>query len=211
MERQILAFGSDGKPVIRDLQGRESSVPAVSSSDRRPGLVYLLLDCSGSMEGDKLEQVKAGALDFAQTAIRKGYLVGLIQFDSGARLVCELTGQISLIASGVEKLFAAGNTDMAGALWIAFQKLMRQKGQRVVVVATDGYPSNTPHALQAAEQMKKDKIEILAISTQDAHQNFLGKIVSRKDLNLTVSGNNFRQGMEAMAKKLPVQSLEYKE
>ena len=35
----------------------------------KAGFVYLVVDCSGSMEGQKLEQAKKGALNFAKDAL----------------------------------------------------------------------------------------------------------------------------------------------
>ena len=49
------------------------------------GFVYLAIDCSASMAGQKLLQAREGALDFAEDAQIKGYSVGLVQFESSAK------------------------------------------------------------------------------------------------------------------------------
>ena len=213
MEKKLLALGSDGKLVVRSSDGKETSFhsePRTSYVSKAPAIAYLLVDCSGSMFGEKLVQAQQGALDFGKTAIRKGYRIALVSFDDVARLICEPSKEISLIARGIEKLFATGSTNLADALKVASERLLKRPGYRVVVLTTDGYPNNPNAALEIAEKMKQDRIEILAISTADADQNFLSKIVSRKDLNLKVENNEFRKGMDAIARKLPVQFLEHK-
>ncbi len=213
MEKKLLALGSDGKLVIKSSDGKEISFyskPKTTYFQNSPAVVYLLVDCSGSMAGEKIDQAKQGAGNFARTAIRKGYRVGLIKFNNRASLICEPTRNVSLIAGGIEKFIAMGYTNLTDALNMASGRLLRKKGYRVVVVATDGCPSDPNSALEVAAEMKKDKIEILAISTPDADQNFLSELVSRKDLNLKVENNELRRGMDMIAKKLPVQFLEHK-
>lgn len=213
MEKKLLALGSDGKLVVKSSDGKKISFyskPKTSYFPKGPAVVYLLVDCSGSMFGEKIIQAQQGTLDFARTAIRKNYRVGLINFGDKAYLICEPTRDISLIASSVEKFFIMGSTNLTDALRMVSERLLKKEGCRLAVVATDGCPNDPYSALEVAEEMKKDKIEILAISTEDADQDFLSKLVSRKDLNLKVERNEFKRGMDLIARKLPVQFLEHK-
>ena len=211
MEKRILSLNSDGKLIVKSADGREQAVsPSPAVIQRGRAIAWLLIDTSSSMYGEKINQVKKGALDFARTAIRKGYLVGLVKFDSDAALLCGPTAGFSLILAKTEELVADNGTNLAPALAIVSQKLTGYRGRRVILVATDGATIDPAGCLITAEKMKKDGVEILAISTPDADRDFLEKLVSRKDLNLKVEGNEFGKGMEAIARKLPVQKLEDK-
>ena len=213
MEKKLLGLGSDGKLVVKSSDGKEISFyskPETSYFPKGTAVVYLLVDCSGSMFGEKIVQAKQGAGDFARTAIRKGYRVGLIDFGDEAHLICEPTRDVSLIAGSVEKIFITGSTNLTDALRMVSKRLLKKEGYRVAVVVTDGYPNDPNSALEIAEVMKQDRVEILAISTADADQNFLSRLVSRKDLNLKVEQNKFREGMNFMVRKLPTQALEDK-
>lgn len=206
MEKKLLSLSTEGKLVVRTADGKSQVIrpePAVSKP-----VVYLLVDCSTSMGGEKILQAKQGALDFCRTAFGKGYLVGLVKFDESAELLCNPTANLSLISGLMERFVSSGTTNLTSALKIAFQKLKGRSGYRVAVVATDGYPDESSSALETAKKMKKDKIEILAISTEDADRDFLSKLVSRKDLNLKVERNDFRSAMNFLAQKLPRQALE---
>lgn len=211
MEKKILSLNAEGKLVVKSADGREQSVyPSPAVFQRGRAVVYLLVDTSSSMFGEKINQAKAGALDFARSAVLKGYIVGVIVFNDTASLICEPTRDVSSITDKIQRLMAIGSTNLTDALKIASEKLLKKPGYRAAVVATDGCPNDPCSALEIAGKMKKDKIEILAISTEDADQNFLAKLVSRKDLNLKVEKNEFRRGMDAIARKLPVQFLEHK-
>ena len=209
MENRFFSFGRDGKPVVKSFEGKEYPLPLNSSVSRedRP-IVLLAIDCSSSMEGEKISQAKQGALDFARTALRKGYSVGLIKFDNEASLICQPTINISSISSATEKLTAGGITNLTDALKIAFAKLIGKGG--CAVIATDGYPTERSSALDTADRMKKNKIEILAISTEDADHNFISRLVSRKDLNLRVRDTELKTGFRQIADKLPYKAIGYR-
>lgn len=176
----------------------------ISAEVKEIGLVYLVVDCSGSMgEGNKLNQAKRGALNFAKDALAKGYLTGLIQFESSATHLCEPQREISVLRRYLENICLGGGTNMTEAIYLATQKLLKRVRFRVMVIATDGMPNNTMAALDAAQKAKKDGIDIIAIGTDDADQKFLQKLASRTKLGVKVSREQFEKGITSTAKMLP--------
>lgn len=185
--------------------GKEIPLPNGSTTAQQClATVILLVDCSGSMTGQKIIQAQQGTLDFAKTAMAKGYMVGLVEFDSEARLLCHPASDYLLISNLAGKFRASGSTNMNDALEIAFKELSEIKGNRVIVVATDGCPDDAPSALRIAERIKRENIEILSISTYDAEQDFLSKLVSRNDLNLVVKDNQLIEGLNKAADILQI-------
>src|ERR1017187_4911435 len=84
-----------------------------SISNPSPHMVYLLIDCSTSMEGRPLTQAKEGTLRFTSDARTRGYRVGLIRFaDNAVALQTPETG----FTAAVESLVAFGTTNLADAL-----------------------------------------------------------------------------------------------
>jgi len=167
------------------------------------GFVYMVVDCSTSMEGDKLGQAKNGAINFAKDALEKGYLTGLIQFKSFATHLCEPTKEISILERCLKQMGAGGGTNMAEAIQIAHQRLGRKKELRVMVIVTDGAPDSKEKALDEAQRAKKEGIEIITIGTDDADRNFLKKIASRANLGVKVTREQFKKGVTSAAKMLP--------
>ena len=86
------------------------------------GHVYLLMDCSGSMAGDKIEQAKRGAIDFSKSAQNKGYAIGLISFSDHARHLMEPRPDYQEIPS-VNNLRICGSTNMTEAIQVAMNNL----------------------------------------------------------------------------------------
>src|SRR5215468_2487608 len=139
---QIIALDSDGNLV---LESEDGEIQALPSMDVQPSnaLVYLLIDCSGSMYGAKLLKAKKGSMDFAYQAFTKGYRVGRISFASNALHICNPINDPHQLAHAVDRLTADGGTDMAPAIKDATARLSAWAGlTRAMVIVTDGVTVN---------------------------------------------------------------------
>jgi molecular chaperone DnaK len=191
------------KPKLSGDSGQVSIRPGRPFSISLEGYVYLVVDCSGSMAGNKLEQAKKGAQNFARDALSKGYSIGLIRFDSGASIVCVPIKDISKLKKSLEALEAGDSTNMTSAIQMAHHKLKINTGARAMVIVTDGMPDNPESSLQAGESAKKDGIDIIAIGTDDANRAFLEKIASRAELGKKVTRDEFSQAITESSRMLP--------
>jgi len=171
------------------------------------GHVYLLVDKSASMTGDKISQAKKGALNFAKEALNKGYYTGLIQFDSSSKLLCEPFKDISSIEKAIAKMETGDNTHMAKAINLAHNLLKGRFGMRVMVIVTDGMPngeSDPAASLRAGEEAKKAGIDIIVIGTDDADQGFLKRLASRSELGVKVDNKKLEKTITDSARMLPI-------
>ena len=107
-----------------------------------PGYVYLIIDCSSSMDGNKLQQAKKGASNFARDAITKNYLTGLIKFDSRATLIFEPCKDMLFIESRLSTLEVGTTTNMEEAIYLSCDLLQGLSGPKSIVIVTDGMPNS---------------------------------------------------------------------
>lgn len=170
---------------------------------KEQGQAYFLIDCSASMAGHKLEEAKQGILDFARDAIRKEYLLGLIEFTSSATILCKPGQDVTLLRECLKTMRAYGGTNMAGAIKMAHEAIKDAKCDRAIVIATDGQPDKVNAALKEGQAAKDDGIGIITIGTDDADQEFLKKLASRTELSKKVSAEKFAQGISSAAQLLP--------
>lgn len=166
--------------------------------------VYLLLDISGSMGGQKLAQAKRGAINFAEDARGKRYVVGLIEFSTTATHLCESQQDISTLTQYLERMDAGGATNMSDAISLALQKMSDRRGYRAMVIVTDRMPNSLDTALEAAQEAKANGIDILTIGTDDADSDFLAKLASKTELSVNVLSDSLEEGVTSMAKMLPL-------
>lgn len=190
---------SKGNIEIRH-EGRPISGSAMT------GYVYLLVDRSASMAGDKIRQAKQGALNFAKEALSKGYFTGLIQFDSSSKLLCEPYRDLSVIEKAIHKMDTGDTTHMAKAINLAADLLKEMNGVRVIVIVTDGMPNGAGDpmsSLKAGDDAKKRGIDIIVIGTDDADRDFLRKLASRSDLGVKVESKHLEKTITDSARLLP--------
>lgn len=196
--KKMISLNSEGKLILKTLDGKVEDIRHSNSA-----FVFLVIDCSSSMEGNKLVYAKKGAIEFAKTALVKGYSVGLIRFAEQAELMCEPGYGISTLSNNLERLIASGSTNMTEGIQLSIGKLSAINGLRTIVIVTDGMPDDKKTTLTAAQQAKGMGIDIITIGTDDADKDFLIKLASRADLAVKVSKDFLAQGIASAAKMLP--------
>lgn len=171
------------------------------------GIVYLVIDCSGSMgDGDKIEQARRGASGFSRDAKDKGYSVGIISFDSDTRQLLDPQDDLNKIDAALYKLYANNSTNMAAGIKLATEKLKNCTLEKVMCIITDGQVDDRQMAIDAAEEAKHKNIDIMTIGTDDADEEFLKLIATRSELSVKVARTQLESGIASMAKMLPDKS-----
>ncbi len=203
MKKKLIALSQEGKLVLKAPDGRTEDI---HQRLHHGAFVYLLVDCSSSMEGMKLDEAKRGAINFGQDALQRGYRVGLIQFADEAKLVCDFEATITRLYSRIGELGANGSTNMTDAIRLAYDRLRSQSGLRVMVIVTDGEPDNAQTAKESAQEAKNNGIDIITIGTDDANRSFLDVLASRSELAFKVESKLLGQSIALAAKVLPDRS-----
>ncbi len=169
-----------------------------------PPIVVLAVDCSSSMDGDKIKQARRGALEFGQNAVQRGYQVGVIKFSSpeATKVVAPASSALESFRVSLEQLKANGSTAMARGIDLAAVQIGARPGS-VICIVTDGEPNSQKETLASATKARAKGIEIMAVGTDDADWKFLAQIVSRKELATKVERPQLGTQIASMAKKLP--------
>ena len=182
----------------------DSRSPAPGFRPLSSGQVFLMIDCSSSMGGNKIEQAKTGALQFSEDAFRRGYRIGLITFAGQADLAMDTRRDRRSLLKAVERLRAAGTTNMAAGLSMARSKLRRRASRaRAVVVVTDGYPDDRDAALREARRLRRDGVRIITIGTDGADLGFLSRLSSHESLASYVPADQLSSTMKSASRLLP--------
>jgi len=166
------------------------------------GEVYILLDTSSSMYGERLDQAKAGAYEYAKVANEKGHSVGVIVFNTGAKRVIEPMKKINgFFQEELAKIHVSGSTAMHLGIEIAKSYFKTSRIERTIMIVTDGEPDSTFKALEAATEAKQSGINITAIGTDGADKEFLDKLCSMESIR--VDPRRLKEGIADMARLLP--------
>jgi Mg-chelatase subunit ChlD len=111
--------------------------PQERAKKREPVAVVLVLDCSGSMQGEKFERAQRAARGFVSGA-PAGYRFAVVSFDNNVTTVCPLTTDRNSAVGAINRLRAGGATALQDGIGMGLQLLRGQTGRRLVLTLTDG-------------------------------------------------------------------------
>lgn len=162
--------------------------------------VYLLLDCSGSMQGAPIEAVRRGVELFVQEVqsdpfARETVHVGVITFDSDARMVT--AGLVPIDQFQPPSLSASGSTSLGKALRVLRESLDRdvrpaipgkEKGdwKPLVFILTDGEPTDewrTPRQ-ELLDRQNRKALTVITVGC--------GPYINEQNLKAIAIGPSFR-------------------
>ena len=166
-----------------DCDGRLKVTLALSASpdiSSNPTDIVLALDCSGSMAGSPLDNMKAGAKTFIDIIdqatnsspngdIGSGSRIGIVSFSDTATAEAQLITSVDTLKNAIENLTAGGTTNHADA----FSKAMQlfdplSTNAKVIVMFTDGKTTAGPPPAPVAAAARASGIIIYCIGLTGA-------------------------------------------
>ncbi len=132
---------------------------------RFPTALCLVIDRSGSMQGQKIEICKAAATATVELLAKKDY-VGVVCFDSGAHLIVPMAraSNTTAINSQISTINAGGGTNIHPGMTAGREALNRVKTKvKHMIVLTDGQTGGSGYQ-QLAAQMNHEGITISTVA-----------------------------------------------
>lgn len=108
--------------------------------------VVMVLDNSGSMAGDPLDQTKQASQKFINTVFEQDSRVALVGYENSASVLSELSEDEADLTDSVDAMEAGGGTNMYAGLESADQILSSSTADRkIIVLMSDGLPNDGPN------------------------------------------------------------------
>jgi len=156
-------------------------VSICSIPEELPGVdVVVVIDTSGSMQGDGIAAAKSSAVEFIHRLEQDRDMVGLVEFNSGASVLSAVTNEFSAVSGMISGLEANGGTAIDTGLVAGFQVLQassRSNVPKVLVLLSDG-GSDPAAALAAADLIKSNGVNIITVGVGDADRGLLARIAN---------------------------------
>lgn len=168
---------------------------------------YLLIDVSGSMRGNKIEQAKKACVKLIQETLDLSvHRLGIITFGDVDKLLCGLTRDKNQLMFAIDRVSVWGQTKMHSAIIHACDELKSSKNKKAMIIITDGSPDSRSATEAAAKETRDKGISIATIGVDGADTNYLNKIASDDGLNFKVSNiaklsDTFGQAVENLLRK----------
>lgn len=168
---------------------------------------YLLIDVSGSMRGEKINQAKKACVKLIQETLDLSvHRLGIITFGDVDKLLCGLTRDKGQLMLAIDRVAVWGQTKMHNAIIHARDELKNCKNKKAIIIITDGAPDSRSATEAAAKDTKDKGISIATIGVDGADSEYLNKIASDANLNFRVSNieklsDTFGQAVENLLRK----------
>ena len=129
--------------------------------------IVLVLDDSGSMQGEPINELKAAAARFATTALVGDTHICVLPFNGKPETPSLFVSNEHTVELHAKKLNANGGTDIGAALQKAGELLDTRNGRKkVIVLMTDGHPENgmsDEQIIALANELKGQGIQIYTL------------------------------------------------
>lgn len=166
----------EGRPV------EGLAVEPVLESETRPVTVVLVMDVSGSTEGEPLAAAKAAARSFAEDLLARGVHVGVVAFGPTAEVRAGLTGDRDAVLAAVDGLAAGGETALYDGVATATGLLAEDAGLGHIVVFSDGADTASTATLEesvAAAEAVEAAVTSVVLATSDTDEQALARLAGK--------------------------------
>ena len=180
------------------------------STEKPTQAVALLIDCSGSMKSNDINEVKTAATNFLRRQDFTHNKFTVIGFGSQVHTPTVLGASQSDIEQGIANLSDGGGTNMSSGLDAAVAAL-QSSGQvqatsaptnRGVLLFTDGQPDSQSATNNAAMSAKMQNINLVAVATGGADVNYLTQLTGDRSLVFYAGSGQFDQAFQDAEKSL---------
>ena len=156
---------------------RDFSVDVVEVNDLSLSLV---LDRSGSMEGNKLIESK-NAIRNCVAQMEDSVSMSFVIFDNTASLECGLTDSKYLVMNIVEGVWTTGGTNISSGLTTAIDSLRASAGTKVIILLSDGMDFDDSKNLidGVLSDAAANDITIYTVGLQGCDEDYLQKIANQ--------------------------------
>ncbi|MDR2642625.1 MAG: VWA domain-containing protein [Planctomycetaceae bacterium] len=181
-------------------------------TDKRatPQAVCLTIDVSGSMSGDKMDEVKKAAKTFIENRNLSRDYIAVTVFSSVGKVLVPFTQDKRELLKNIDLLLSYGGTNFEYAMACSEKVIKKHigKSDRAVLLFTDGASSegNPQKALEIARQLREEGVRIFSVATQDGDMPYLAGLTGNKDHVIGTQDGRFEEAF-AQAEKMISESL----
>ena len=165
--------------TVGDRQLPTTSVTAAGSSSTEPPIVLLVVDTSGSMVGQPMQDAKAAISTFvAQAPVDVG--LGLLAFSSTPRMLVTPTLDRARVIGAVSGLQAQGETALYDATLAGLAAVNGDRDYRLVVLS-DGGDTRSRGSLEQVLRTTRSKgalVDVIGFNTDESVDEVLKRIAA---------------------------------
>lgn len=122
--------------------------------------IVLVLDVSGSMTGEPIEETKKAATNFVQTILKEDASIGIVTYNSASSVESQFSTKENRLLEVVDQLASGGGTNIEDGLRQAEELLENSNAKKkIIVLMSDGEPTDGKmgdELIAYSDEMKQD-------------------------------------------------------
>lgn len=150
---------------IEELEKNGSNLPIRTTSDERD--IVLVLDRSGSMDGEPLEETKKASSNFISTILKEDASIGIVTYDNSASMHSDFSIDENNLKAVADNITSGGGTSIEAGLIKAKEMLDTSSAKKkIIVLMSDGEPNDGKvgeDLISYAENLKSEGIYIYTL------------------------------------------------
>lgn len=121
--------------------GGQLTLPTRTTSDERD--IVLVLDKSGSMAGEPMEETKKASANFINTILKEDASIGIVTYDNSANMLSDFSIDEQSLTSIANDITDGGGTNIESGLAKA-KEMLEVSGakKKIIVLMSDGQPND---------------------------------------------------------------------
>ncbi|HYH08755.1 MAG TPA: VWA domain-containing protein [Thermoanaerobaculia bacterium] len=145
-------------------EGQPVNIAKFEHVKNLPLSIGVVLDTSGSMMGQRLEEAQKAGAEFFQEVMRKGDKAFVVAFDREPRLMQKWSPKISDMHAALARLRAEDYTALYDAIIYSLYNFHGVRGQKALIVISDGRDTASKFTYdQALEYARRSAVPIYAV------------------------------------------------
>ena len=150
-----------------------------------------------------MEGLFRGSLRLFSEARKREYAIGIIKFANRAELLLRASCDAARFEARLRTLEPFGRTAMAQAIRLGTRQLRRRRGDKTLLLVTDGMPDSREATLYAARLARAQGITLIAIGIGHTDEAFLEALTPKPEFAVKVEARQLEQTLGDAAKRLP--------
>jgi Ca-activated chloride channel family protein len=163
------------------------------TSERTPLSIAIVIDTSQSLRGEPMQQTRAAARRFIETALQPDDEVALVSFNHAVNVAANWTTDRARVQAGLDALVASGSTAAYDAVFKTLSLLTTRSLQRAaIVVISDGADSASDRTpTQLKQQLAGTDVFLYWIAVDDANARPATRVNPYTIAEIAAQGNGY--------------------
>ena len=185
LEELLKALLNKKNIVLKDTHKTIDSYE-VEKEESGQASICFVVDVSGSMDGQPLNDAKSALVSFADT-LDNGTEVALAQFDDMGTIVTPITININEFVNASKNLNGGGGTDIGAGILSGVEALRNASGDKNLILMTDGQ-SDIDYSV--VDQAAEEGVTIFTVGFGQVNEEMLEEIATRTGGTFTLADNS---------------------